>query len=107
MWKLILTVSCFGETTDLAIVKLNKALLEFYNWCLNSGLTPHPSKSKVILFTKGTPMGPVTPVYLGNSVLSLVTKTRLLGLTVDQKHTWVANVLEAKRIFAKKLDLLK
>ena len=101
------TVFCIGETDDLAIAKLNKALREFYNWCLNNRLTPHPSKRAVILFTKGTPMGPIAPVYLGNLVLSLVTKTRLLGLTVDQKLTWVANVLEIKRTFAKKLDLLK
>ena len=96
------TVFCIGETADLAIAKLNKALREFYTWCLNNRLTPHPSKSEVILFTKGTPMGPIAPVYLGNPVLSLVTMTRLLGLTVDQKLTWVANVLEIKRTFAKK-----
>ena len=52
-------------------------------------------------------MGPIVPVYLGNSVLSLVTKMKLSGLIVDQKLTWVANVLETKESFAKKLDLLK
>ena len=52
-------------------------------------------------------MGPIAPVYLGNSVLSLVTKTKLLGLIVDQKLTWVANMLETKTILVKKLDLLK
>ena len=71
------TIFCIGETPDLAIVKLNKALPEVYNWCLNNRLTPHPSNSEVILFTKGTPMGSIPPMYLGNSVLSLVTKTRL------------------------------
>ena len=54
-----------------------------------------------------TPMRPFTPVYLGTSVLNLVTKTKLLGLTVEQKLTWVANVLETKRTFFNKLDLLK
>ena len=49
----------------------------------------------------------IAPVYLGNPVLSLVSKTKLLGLIVDQKLTWVANVLETKKNFAKKLDLLK
>ena len=88
------TIYCVGETADLAIDQLNKALREFYNWCLNNRLMPHPRKSEVILFTKGTPMGPIAPVYLGNSMLSLVTKTILLGLIVDQKLTWVANVLE-------------
>ena len=101
------TIYCIGETVDLAIDQLNKALREFYNWCLNNRLTPHPRKSKVILFSKRTPMRPIAPIYLGDSVLSLVTKTKLLGLIVDQKLTWVANVLETKKSFAKKLDLLK
>lgn len=42
-------------------------------------------------------MGPIAPVYLGSSVLSLVTKTKLLGLIVDQKFTWVPNVLETEK----------
>ena len=54
------------------------------------------------MYRKGTD-GAIAPVYLGgNSVLSLVTKTKLLGLIVDQKLTWVANVLETKKSFAKK-----
>ena len=52
-------------------------------------------------------MGPIAPVYLGNLVFSLVTKTKLLGLIVDQKLTWVANLLKPKKSFSKKLDLLK
>ena len=42
-------------------------------------------------------MGPIAPVYVGNSALSLV----------DQKLTWVANVLETKKSFVKKMDFLK
>ena len=93
------TIYCVGETADLAIDQMNKALREFYNWCLNNRLTPHPRRSEVILFTKGTPLGPIARVYLGNAVLNLVTKTKLLGLIVDQKLTWVANVLETKKSF--------
>ena len=52
-------------------------------------------------------MAPIAPVYLGNSVLSLVTKAKLFGPIGDWKLTWVANVLETKESFAKKLDLLK
>lgn len=52
-----------------AVDQLNKALQEFYNCrCLNNQLTPHPRKSKVILFSKRMPMGPIAPVYLGSSV---------------------------------------
>ena len=97
------TIYCVGETADQAAIdQLNKALQDFYNWCLNNRLTPHPRKSEVILFRKRTPMGPIAPVYLGSSVLSMVTKTKLLGLMVDQKFTWVASALETKKSFAKK-----
>ena len=71
------TICRVGKTVDLAIDRLNKALGEFYNWCPKNRLTPHPRKSEAILFTKGTPMGPIAAVYVGDSVLSLVTKTRL------------------------------
>ena len=79
------TIYCVGETADLAIDQLNKALQEFYNLRLNNRLTPHPIKSEVILFSKRTPIGSIAPLYLGSSVLSLVTKTKLLGPIVDQK----------------------
>ena len=52
-------------------------------------------------------MGLIAPVYLRNSLLNLVTKMKLLGLIVDQKLTWVANVLETKKSFVKKLDFLR
>ena len=74
---------CVGETVDLAIDQLNKALREFYNWFLNNRLTPHPTKSEVILFSKRTPMVLIAPIYLRDSVLTLVTKSKLLGLIVD------------------------
>ena len=82
--------TCVGQTADLAINQLNKALREFYNLCLNNRLTPHPTKSEVTLFTKGTRIGPLALVYLGNAVLSLVTKRKMLGLIVEQKLTWMA-----------------
>ena len=59
------TICRVAETVDLAIDRLNKALGEFYNWCPNNRLTLHARKSEVILFTKGTLMGPITTVYLG------------------------------------------
>lgn len=51
------TVYCIGETADITISQLNKALQEVHAWCLNNRLTPHPGKSEVMLLSKGTPMG--------------------------------------------------
>ena len=81
------TVYCTGETADKAIAHLNAALQEFHAWCLNNRLTPRPGKSEVMLLSKGTLMG---------QIARNVTKARLLGLTVDQKLSWVPHVLETK-----------
>ena len=41
------TIFCIGQSADLAIALLNKALQEVYRWCLANQLTPHPGKSEV------------------------------------------------------------
>ena len=52
-------------------------------------------------------MGPIASVYIGDSILRLVTKTRLLGITVDDKLSWTPHVSEVKKSFITKLELLK
>ena len=101
------TAYCIGETIDIAIAQLNKALKEVYTWCLTNRLTPHPGKSEVMLLSKGAPMGPHAPIQLGSSILRCVTKTRLLGMTVDRNLSWVPQAIETKKSFANKLNLLK
>ena len=49
-------------------------------------------------------MGPIAPVFSGDSSIKWVTKARVLGLAVDHKLTWDAHVMD---VFAAKLDLLK
>lgn len=91
----------------MAIAQLNKALKEVYTWCLNNQLTPHPCKSEAMLLSTGNPMGPIAPAFIGGSNLRWVTKTRLLGMTVDHKLTWAPHALDIKKSFVTKLDLLK
>lgn len=40
-------------------------------------------------------------------MINWVTKSRLLGMTVDGKLTWLLHVLQLKKTFANKLTLLK
>ena len=100
------TIYCIGETADMAVAQLNKALDEIYKWCLKNRLTPHPGKSEVMLLSRRTVQGPLAPARLGHSILNWVTTTRLLGMTVDNKITWVQNTLELKKSFAKNRNLL-
>jgi hypothetical protein len=82
-------------------------LRDFYTWCLSNRLTPHPDKSEVMVLSRGTISGPIASVYIGDSILRLVTKTRLLSMTVDDKLSWTPHVSEVKKSFITKLELLK
>jgi len=52
-------VFCIGDSADIAIAKLNKALQEVYTRCLNNQFTPHPGKNEAMLLSTGNPMGPI------------------------------------------------
>ena len=52
-------------------------------------------------------MGPIALVFLGDSCIKWVTKALVLGLTVDHKLAWDAHLMDVKKGFANKLDLLK
>ena len=101
------SIFCIGQSTDLTFALLNKALQEVYRWCLVNRLTPHPGKTEVMIISKKTIMGPLPSLLQGDSVLRYVTKTRLLGMTVDDNLTWVPHVLDPKKSFVNKLELLK
>ena len=53
------------------------------------------------------PMGPVAPIYIGSDAIEWVKKYRLLGITVDDKLSLVPHMLDLKKTFAKKLDLIR
>ena len=48
------SIFCVGQSADLAIDLLNKALQEVYRWCLVNRLTPHPGKSEAMIISKKT-----------------------------------------------------
>lgn len=60
-----------------------------------------------MLSSKGIGMGPISPLFLGSSHSEWVSRTRLLGMTVDEKLSWIPHTLEIKKSFVTKLDLLK
>ena len=83
------------------------ALQEVYRWFLENRLTPYPAKSEVMLISTQDIIRQLTPIFLGKSFLSYVTKSRLLGMIVDDKLTWIPHMLELKKNFAYKIDLLR
>ena len=52
-------------------------------------------------------MGPVAQIHYVTDPIEWVNKSRLLGITVDHKLSWVPHMLDVKKSFAKKLDLIR
>ena len=102
-----ITIYCIKRTADEAVAQLDKALDELYDWCILNRLTPHPEKSEAILICKTRATGPVGPIHIGTDAIVWVNKSRSLGITVDDKLSWVPHMLDLKKSFAKKLDLIR
>ena len=100
--RLRLLIRLFIKILRLLIrlfAQLDKALDELYDWCILNRLTLHLEKAEV--------MGPVAPIHIGTDAKEWVKKYRLLGTTVDNKLSWVPHMLDLKKSFAKKLDLIR
>ena len=87
-------IYCIKKTADEAVAQLDKALDELYDWCILNRLSPHPQKSEAMLIYKTRAMGPVAPIHIGTDAIEWVNKSRLLGITVDDKLSWVPHMLD-------------
>jgi len=94
-------VYCISDTAEESIVQLNSALRELNEWCLINRLTSHPSKSEAMLISRRNPPINIPPIFIGNSTIKWVSRSRLLGMTVDEKLSWTPHMLELKKSFAK------
>ena len=95
------------KTADEAVAQLDKALDDLCNWSILNRLTSHPQKSEAMVICKTRALGPVPPIHIDTDAIEWVKKSRLLGITVDDKLPWVRHMLDLEKTFAKKLDLIR
>ena len=77
-----------------------------YSWCLENSLTPHPAKCEAMLFMRKPHIGPLIPLTIGEARIEWVKHT-LLGVTFDDKLSWIHHLTDLKKNFVNKLNLLK
>ena len=99
------TVYCIGDTVDNTVTSLNRALSELNSWCLENSLTPHSAKCEAMLLTRKPHIGPLISVTIGEARIEWVKHTRLLGITFDDRLSWVHHLIDLKRNFVNKLNL--
>ena len=101
------TLYGIAKTIDEVTYLLNKALSELMEWCQLNLLTPHPTKCEAMIMTRGNMIGPLNSLKLGSLHIKWVIHSRLLGVTIECKLTWELHILETKKGFANKLNMIK
>ena len=60
-----------------------------------------------MLLSRKPVIGPLPLVRLGCEPINWVNRSRLLGVTIDSRLDWAQHILDAKKSFVNKLNLLK
>ena len=97
---------CVAKTADLAVTQLNRALDELHKWSNKAKLTIHPKKCEAMLIHKQNFIGPLQQLRIGKETVKWVTFTRLVGVTLDSKLSWVKHLTDLQKAYAGKLALL-
>ena len=67
-------------------------------------LTPHSAKCETMLLMRRPHIGPLISVTIGEERIEWVKHIRLLGITFDDRFSWVHHLTDVKN---NKLNLLK
>ena len=96
-----------GSSIDEVMQALQKTLNEIAAWCSNNSMTIHLKKSEIMMITNKKFIGPLNTVKLGENDIEVVTESKCLGVTIDEKISWKTQVVNAATNMNKKTKQLK
>ena len=96
-----------GSSIDEVMQALQQTVIEIAAWCSNNSMTKHPKKSEIMIITNKKFVGPLNMVKLGENDIEVVAKSKCLGVTIDYKISWKAQVVNAAASKNKKIKQLK
>ena len=70
-------------------------------------LTVHPGKSEAMIMMKTPFTGPLRPLKYGENYVKFVSVTTCLGIEIDHKLSWNAQIGEVSKNYFKKIGALK
>ena len=100
-------VYCIGTNVEEVVDKLNIIMEQVHNWCTKNKLTVHPGKCEAMLVMKTPFIGLLQPLHYGSEYIKFVATSTCLGVVIDQKLSWYAQVAQACKNFSKKVGAIK
>ena len=101
------TIFYIGKDIEQIIDTLNSILKDLYAWCSSNKMTVHTGKTEGMIISSSPFVGPLRPLYFGNSVISFTTKSTALGFTIYNELSWKPQVEAMCKTFLSKLKFLK
>ena len=105
--KVIATVFCIGNTVDEVLSKIQEAIADLNKWAKDNFMTIHPAKTELMLLSKSQFIGPLQKICLGQKELSFVSKSKCLGIQIDNKLSWSPHIKSLSKRFSARVKKLK
>ena len=96
-----------GSSIDEVMQALQQTVNEIAAWCSNNSMKKHPKKSEIMIITNKKFVGPLNMVKLGENDIEVVANSKCLGVTIDDKISWKAQVVNAAASKSKRIKQLK
>ena len=101
------TAFVVGDNPDDVTIKLNCLFKEICTFCTLNKLTLHSGKSEVMIIQRDQFVGPLLPVTHGGTQIDYTTKTKLVGVVIDNKLTWKDQLEKTHKSLSSQYRVLK
>ena len=102
-----MNVYCIGTSVEEVVDKLSTIMEQVHTWCTKNKLTVHPGKCEAMLLMKTPFIGLLQQLYYGSEYIKFIATSTCLGVVIDQKLSWYAQVAQACKNFSKKVGAIK
>ena len=101
------TIVAIGKNMDNIILALQSILDQVYTWCQSNRLIAYESKSEALIISSQDFVGPLPRLTYDNSTIEYKLSSKCLGLTIDNKLSWLEHIKNVFKSFSKKVAELK
>ena len=95
--------TCFPDLIN----NLQLTIKELHFWATLNGMVIHPGKSKIMLMSKKSFIGPIPKISMGDKGIEIVNEAECLGITLDSKLSFSQHIQKSSRLYNLKLKKLK